>query len=822
MARVHPFQTNFTAGELTPKLAGQTDFKKYANGVELLENMTVVPQGGAKRRYGTKFVAEVKDSTKKCRLIPFEFNVEQSYILEFGDQYIRFFKDGGQITETPVNITAITQANPAQITAVAHGYSTGDQIWLYSVGGMSELNGRRFAITVVDVDNFTLDNIDSTTLTAYTSGGTANKVYELASPITEAMLYEIQYTQSADVMYIVHETIPPKKLSRTGHTSWTLTSEEFEHGPYLDKNTSSFTWTFSAQTVGTGRTLTASGLFPDVLGQTGFHLDDVGRLWRFRDGWGVITGYTSPTIVTVEIKKALGSASASTDWALGAWSEHSGYPRTVSFYEQRLIFAGSTAFPQTIWASQSGLYTEFDVGTALAAEAFIYTIAANKVNVIRWLSPARDLIVGTAGGEFKVGRPTGEPLKPDNVTITQQTTYGGWTTEPIQIGNVVLFLQKQRKKIREFAYQFEDDAYAAPDMCLLADHILGTGVVDVAYAQEPESIYYAVRDDGVLCGMTYQRQEDIVAWHRHIIGGYNKYTFNAATDVTDYTSDGLQNGFITITAHGYATGDTVVYDKNGNTAIQGLEDGREYYIVVRSANEIELAESYQQSIDRTIVQIGTGTGNHIIRAAAKVKSVASISEDEENQVWICVERTINNVKRAYIEYLDGGVNMDSTLTGLVNGNSNSITGLNHLEGETVQVLIGDAVYPDQIVTNGQISVNLPANSGYKSIEIGLKYISKIKTMRAEAGAEGGTAQARPKRYNEVTVRLYESVGVTINGDQVPFRTSSTPVGQNIENFTGDKRVTNLGWDRDGQIIIEQSQPLPLMVLGITGTLVTSD
>ena len=98
MARVHPFQTNFTAGELTPKLAGQVDFKKYSNGVETLENMQVFPQGGATRRPGTRFVAEVKNSANITRLIPFEFNVEQSYIMEFGDQYIRFYKDNGQIT----------------------------------------------------------------------------------------------------------------------------------------------------------------------------------------------------------------------------------------------------------------------------------------------------------------------------------------------------------------------------------------------------------------------------------------------------------------------------------------------------------------------------------------------------------------------------------------------------------------------------------------------------------------------------------------------------------------------------------------------------
>jgi hypothetical protein len=823
MARVHPFQTNFTAGELTPKIAGQTDFKKYANGVEVLENLTVFPQGGASRRYGSIYVSEVKDSTKNVRLIPFEFNVEQSYVLEFGDQYIRFYKDGGAILEANKNITAITQANPAVVTVTGHGYSNGDEVYISGVSGMTQVNGKRFIVANQTANTFELSGINSSAYTAYTSGGTVARVYEIATTITESMLYEIQFTQSADTMYIVHETFDPKKLTRTGHTSWQIVDETFIQGPFLDNNKGNRTFAISNAAVGTGRTLTANNAdFVDSNGKTGFAATDVGRHFRLRDGWGIITAYSSATSVTVEVKEAIGSTSASTDWALGAWAEHNGYPRTVSFYEQRLVFAGSTAFPQTIWASQSGLYTDFDVGNSDAADAFIYTIAANKVNVIRWLAPARDLIVGTAGGEFKVGRPTGEPLKPDNVTITQQTTYGGWTTEPIQIGNVVLFVQKQRKKIREFSYQFEDDAYAAPDMCLLAEHVTGTGIVDVAYAQEPESIYWAVRDDGVLLGMTYKREEDVVAWHRHILGGNNKIEVNAATEITGSNTDPLQNGFITKTAHGLITGDPVTYDRNGNTALQGLENGKQYFVVVKNANEIELAESYQQAIDRTIVQISTGTGTHIFKAQSKVRSVTSISEPEENQVWVIVERTINSVKRKYVEYLNKDVNMDSTLAGLVNGTSTVISNLDHLEGETVQILIGDAVYPNQVVTNGNITVNTPNSSGYKKIEIGLGYISKLKTMRVEAGAQAGTAQARPKRYNEVTVRLHETVGVTINGDQIPFRTSSTPVGQNIEPFTGDKRVSNLGWDREGQVIVEQTQPLPFTVLGITGTLVTSD
>ena len=821
MARVHPFQTNFTAGELTPKLAGQIDFKKYGNGVELMENMTVFPQGGASRRYGSRFVAEVKDSSKITRLIPFEFNIEQSYILEFGNNYIRFFKDNGQITETAKTITAITKANPAVVTSNSHGYSNGDHVWISGVVGMTRVNGRRFTVASSSTNTFALTGENSTNYDAYSSGGTASKVFEITTTFTEAMLYDLQFTQSADVMYIVQESLPPRKLSRTGHTTWTLADVAFSNGPYLDANTTATTLTPSSASTGS-RNITASAVTGINDGQ-GWLASDVGREISMNSGKATITARTNSTVAVATVTKAFTNANAITDWQLGAWSGTTGYPRTVSFFEQRLVFGGSTYYPQTIWASQSGLYENFDAGDGSAADGFIYTIAANKVNVIRWLAPARDLIVGTAGGEFKVGKPAGEPIQPDNVNITQQTTYGGYTTQPIQIGNSILFLQRQRKKIREFSYRFEDDAYLAPDMTLLAEHITGTGIVDVDYAQEPSSIYWAVRDDGTLLALTYQREEDVVAWSRNILGGSYKLTFNGATGVTDYLNDANYNGYITITAHGLSTGDEVVYSAGGGTKVAGLQDGETYFVYKKDADKLELASTYKQAIDRTILQLADGVGaSHTLTAKAQVKSVSSISEASENQTWVIARRKINGNIVQYIEYLDPTLNMDSTLSALVNDGITVVTGLNHLEGESVQILVGDAVFANQTVTDGSITVTLPSKASFKSIEIGLGYTSKIKTMRVEAGSQAGSAQGRKKRYNEVMVRLLKTVGIKINGDQLPFRTSSTPMGQNIAEFTGDKRVINLGWDRDGQIEILQEQPLPMTVLGITGTLATTD
>jgi hypothetical protein len=140
----------------------------------------------------------------------------------------------------------------------------------------------------------------------------------------------------------------------------------------------------------------------------------------------------------------------------------------------------------------------------------------------------------------------------------------------------------------------------------------------------------------------------------------------------------------------------------------------------------------------------------------------------------------------------------------------------------VQILIDDAVYPKQKVTSGAITVSLPSTFATKTIEVGLGYNSKLKTLSLEAGSQAGSAQGRKKRYNEIVVRLLNTIGVSINDDQLPFRTSADEMGQPIPLFTGDKRVSNLGWDREGKVTIEQKQPLPLTVLGLTGTIVTSD
>lgn len=214
-------QQSFAAGEVAPELYGRPDLAKYHIGARTMLNWYALNKGGASNRPGTAWVGEIVDSGAKGRLIPFQFSTLQTYVLEFGNLKLRIITNGGYVTEATKSITAATQANPCQLTITGHGYSTGDRFYAASVGGMTQLNNRYFDVTVVDANNITI-GVDSTGYTAYTSGGTAARLYTVVTPYNTAKLAGLKYEQSADTMTITHNSFAPRKLTRTGNAAWTL------------------------------------------------------------------------------------------------------------------------------------------------------------------------------------------------------------------------------------------------------------------------------------------------------------------------------------------------------------------------------------------------------------------------------------------------------------------------------------------------------------------------------------------------------------------------------------------------------------------------
>lgn len=229
-------QLSFASGEIAPALHSRVDLTKYATGLRTCLNWIVMRHGGVTNRPGTGFVAEVNDSSKTVRPIPFIFNSDQTYVLEFGDLYMRVHRNGAQLTETAQDITGATQADPCVITLAGHGYSNSDEVAIADVGGMTELNNRNFKVSNKAAGTFELQEMDGTDLdatgfTAYTSGGTAAKVFEITTPYLEADLPDLRYIQSADIVTIVHPSYAPRELARTGDTAWTLTAITF--GPTI-------------------------------------------------------------------------------------------------------------------------------------------------------------------------------------------------------------------------------------------------------------------------------------------------------------------------------------------------------------------------------------------------------------------------------------------------------------------------------------------------------------------------------------------------------------------------------------------------------------
>ena len=804
MSRVTTIQTNFTAGQFSPRLFGRIDVAKYKNAAEQIINGVVQPHGGVYRRPGTKFINEVRTSADKTRLMPFEFNAEQSYCIEAGHQYMRFYTDQGPILNANKNITAITKANPAVVTSNSHGFSDGDWVYIQNVGGMTEVNKKYFKVAGKTTNTFQLNDVDgnainSSSFTTYTSGGTAASVVQITTPYDKADLYEIQFAQTADVLFLVHKNYHAKKVTRSSNTDWSIADVVFVDGPYLPENVT--TTTFDPSGTTGDISITASAVTGINDGQ-GFLSTDVGRLirigyqadewaastafavgdvvrnsgnvyeaiqagtsagsggptnegdnivdgsvtWKYIDDGGIafgnatITAITSTTIVDVTVNRTFASHNADTHWSLGAYSDTTGYPRAVAFFEQRLFFAGSKEQPQTIWGSKSGDFETF-TPSALDDGSINVTIATDQVNAIRWLSPGTVLAIGTAGGEFTLSSSNDqEAITPTNIRVVRQGTRGSYPTRPIRIDNRVLFIQYHRRKLREMVFEFATDSFVSPDLTILAENISGSGFVEMTYQQEPDSVVWATRDDGKLIGLTFQKDQEVVGWHEHTVGG----------------------------------------------------------------------------------------------TSAAVESVTAISGSGYDEVWMIVKRTINSVTRRYVEvlqskfdtargdtktdafFVDSGLTYSGTATA-------TLSGLDHLEGQSVSILGNGSVYPNQTVSSGQITGLSPTVT---SAVVGVGYDTEITTLRPEAGGDDGTAQGRAKRVFETTFRFLDTLGAEFGPkgktvDRILFRSGSDPMDSSPPLFTGDKTVQTHGsWEESSQVTVKQTQPLPFELTAVIKRILT--
>jgi hypothetical protein len=756
-----PIISSLNAGEFSPLLGGRVDFEKYPKALKLCENFIPLVQGPIMRRPGTMYAAEVKDSSKRSALVRFEFSTTQAYILEFGDLYMRVFKDEAQVTATAQNITGITQANPGVVTySGSDTYANGDPVFISGVVGMTQVNGRRFTVANVNTgaNTFELSSIDTSAYTAYSSGGTVAEIYEIATTYTQADLFDskgalrLKFAQSADVLYIAHPSYAPRKLTRTGHASWTLTTISFIDGPYLNTNATSTTLTLGA-TSGSGVSLTASASL--------FAATDVGRPVRIKHsnlwGWGTISAYTSATVVSIDIVRTFGAATGTVDWRLGVWSGTTGYPACVGFYGDRLYWMGPSSLPQRGDGSNVGDYenmapTSFAAGsttdnTVIADDdAVAFSLGGDEVNAIKSIAGGEQGIsILTVGGEW-IARPSNqnEAITPTNIRATQSTNWGTSEVAPIRAGKANIFIQRDRRTLREVAYVFAEDGFKTPDISIAAEHLPRPGVCAMAFQKSPQTILWLVREDGKLLSVTYDREQEAIAWARHTLGGE------------------------------FSSGEAVVESCAVIPNTDGTSD--QLWLIVK----------------RTI---NGGTKRYV---------------EYLTPMWD------DSIDKSEAYFVDCGLQYSGSA-------ASSFTGLWHLEGEDVDILAGGAVKPQDTVASG--TVELATGTATKAsigLHYDSNAWTERLELRSGSGSIQGKAKRITKLMIRFWQTLGGKYGPDAdNLTTIVFRSASDPM--NASSPLKDEDITldfDAPYDSDGRIYIRQDQPLPMTVLAVVPELWT--
>ena len=539
-------QPSFAGGELAPGLYGRVDLGKYQVGVRLCRNAFVRLHGGLSNRPGMQFIGEVDQSTVRHRLVTFQFNTEQAYALVFGHQTMRVIRNGGLVTETAQSITGATQANPVVITIAGHGYSNGDEVFISGVGGMTELNGRTFLVANATTDTFSLrtkvgTDLDGTSHTAFTSGGTAAKIYEIATPYTEADLPTLKFVQSADVMYLAHPLYAPRKLSRTDHNAWTLQGVALTPSIAAPTNVAATAQTGSGSTSYSYRVTaiaeeTGEVSLPSSTASTTNDLTTSGN--KNRVSWDAVSGAERYAVYKLDngLYGFIGetTALAFDDQNIGPDRSDTpptardpfvgvgNYPSCATFYEQRLCFANSVNSPQTIWMSNSANFENFNVSNpAKDDDAVTVTIYAREVNAVRHMVPLDNLITLTSGAEWRLaGASDTGFITPSSIERRPQSYWGCADVPPLVVGNTLLFVQDKGSKIRDLSYSFESDGYAGSNLSVLAEHLFdGRTVEEWAFAKVPHSLVWCIRDDGRLLTLTYLREHEVWGWAQHETDG---------------------------------------------------------------------------------------------------------------------------------------------------------------------------------------------------------------------------------------------------------------------------------------------------------------
>jgi len=1023
-------QPSFAKGEIGPALYGRVDTAAYSVACRQANNMIVHAHGGISNRTGLQLICPVKDMGNRPIITEFKFKDVDTYILEFGNLYMRVIRNDGQVLETSKTVSGATQTDPVVITATGHGYSNGDNVFISGVQGMTELNDAWYEVANKTTNTFELNSvyssgatIDGTGYTTFSGNGSVGKVYEIATPYAQADLDQLKFTQSADTMTIAHPTYEVRELTRADHDDWTLSTATF--APTIDAPEglvvtvngadNDVLWKYKVTAIkdetfeeslaavnNTGLTVSsATATNPVVVSVTGHGLQtgdeveliDFTEMTEVNDRRFVITkvdansfslngedgtsytaestggantcyatfdtsgtvaaptGTTIPdntitwTAVNGAIKYAIYRAKGgSGDYGFLAETAEltftdaetalqltdldiqpptarnpfllSGkYPGAVGYYQQRRVFGGSTDAPDTSEYSRTGAQSNFSKSRPTQADdAITATLTSNQVNQIRHYVPGKDLVILTDGSEWRVNSGDNSGFAPDTLKQEPQTKWGSSHLKPAQIGQTTLFVQENNISVRTLNYQLNIDGYVGTDLTLLAPHIFDDHTITSwAFTRSPDPVVWVVRSDGRGAAMTFDQEQEVLAWTRlrtlgnfewcasvrpsanevddaayfvvkRVVGGNDvrfierianrrfteledgifvdsSRTYDNPHDVQRTSGSPVvvtevgDYNYITLyfdnASSDVADGDKVdiegiqwtpQFDAIGNETNPNQLNGTRYFAMdtsTTSANLVEIGNGLNiTGVSRTDPAVVTVTDHGLVAGqfigidgvlgldatpqingtVLKVGTVLTSDTFEiQTSAGVDVDGTgwsadYTNGGKVYLA-ADGADFEAYVQAGKVRKAVSSLNGLNHLEGESVSILADGRSVSPTTVSNGAVTLATPASR----IHAGLKYISDIETLDIEAPE--GTIQGRPVKVSRVVVRRQNSYGMLAGPNKDELIIVKEPdivsTGEETNLVTGDREIVlRPTWKSNGRVLLRQQDPQPMTILAV--------
>lgn len=932
-------QPSFASGEISPSLWGRVDLAKYRIGAAKLRNFFVDYKGGATSRPGMKFVGKAYKSDYPVRLVSFQFNTEQTYVLEFGHLYIRVIKDGGYVLETGKNITAVTQANPGVVTSNSHGFANGDWVYISGVGGMTQLNGNTYEVANVTANTFTLKNIytgvavNTTGFTAYTSGGTASRYYTITTNYIGDDLALLKFAQSADTLTICHPDYEAGDLTRTAHDNWTLqvinigsslnsptnvtvtaatgsgtdysyqvtavAPDGEESLPSIQKNAggADYTTTANSLTISWSRVVGAQyyNVYRAPLGrssvvvpqgaQHGFIGSSFGN--QFVDsniqpdytisppinynpfangaiiGYTIVaggTGYTASTSISISDPTGVGASlipivvggavvgviiryagknyTNPSVTVTGAGSGASitlqmspltgNNPSVTCYFQQRKWYAAPANYPETVYASKPGAYTNFDYSQPInSGDSIENVLASQQVNDIRWLVPMQGgLVILTGAGAWQIsGGGDGAPITATGIKAEPQAFNGcANSVPPLVVGYDILYVQSKGSVVRDLSYNFFVNVYTGADLSILSNHLFAPySIVEWTWAEEPHKLIWAVRDDGQLLSCSFLKEQEVVAWSPHDTQGLVKSVTTIQEGIEDV---------VYVVVERLIGGSKVKYIEKFTSRVIDLKQ----QMIAMDSDEpwryntfVEDAFCVDSGLTNTLTgRGGTLSASSTSGAVTLTNSTSVFTLADVGSVIRCMKGIIDvtgytsgtvvtGTWRMYPTeiYPETGLPIPST-DWTIQAPFTSISGLDHLEGQTVRILGDGNVFPDKVVTGGTVAVNQPITR----VVVGLGFTCQLQTLDLELESPPKTIQGKRKKLSQMTVKVAASRGLSYGPafDQlaeVKDRAFGVPLGMPIPLLTGQFTVNNAPqWDVEGRVCIEQAYPLPASILAV--------